>query len=111
MCNIAAALGVGLLLMMGGRGGKKKEEYKPPVAPQPSTNYGSQADNLASTNQNLPNDGSGSPDASSTIVQGIQKSPGKTGYRSYLADTMRASSAIVGIPAIGSHYKQKPVNY
>mgnify|MGYP000489227001 CR=1 FL=1 len=111
MCNIAAALGVGLLLMMGGNRGSK-DKYEPPVAPQPKTNYGGTADSLANTNQNLPNDGAGSPDASSQIVSGIKKSPGRTGYRSSLDATMGlATRAAQGLPTIGNFGRQKPVNY
>ena len=110
MCNIAAALGVGLLLMMGNRG-KSQDTYTPPVAPQPSTNYGSQADTMAQTNQNLPNDGAGSPATSSTIVKGVTKSRGRKGYRSTLEAGMRETQAMLGLPTIGSFTKQKPVNY
>ena len=110
MCNIAAALGVGLLLMMGGNRGSK-DKYEPPVAPQPKTNYGGTADSLANTNQNLPNDGAGSPDASSQIVSGIKKSPGRTGYRNSLSASMRQPQPAAGIPTIGSLGTQKPVNY
>ena len=110
MCNIAAALGVGLLLMMGGNRGSK-DTYTPPVAPQPKTNYGGTADSLANTNQNLPNDGAGSPDASSQIVSGIKKSPGRTGYRNTLDATLRRTQSAAGIPIIGNFGAQKPVNY
>lgn len=110
MCNIAAALGVGLLLMMGNRG-KSQDTYTPPVAPKPSTNYGSQADNLANNNQKLPNDGAGSPTTSSSIVQGVSKSKGRTGYRSTLESSMRETQSMLGLPTIGSFTKQKPVNY
>jgi len=110
MCNIAAALGVGLLLMMGNRG-KSQDTYTPPVAPKPSTNYGSQADDLANNNQNLPNDGAGSPMTSSQIVSGQNKSGGSRGYRSRLAIPKPPSQPGMSLPTIGGVTQQKPVNY
>jgi hypothetical protein len=111
MCNVAAALGVGLLLLMGGRRGKKEDEYKPPVAPMPQTKYASEADDLASTNENLPNDGTGSPTTSTSIKTGKNQSAGQIGYRNPLAIPPPAQSPSQGLPTIGSYSKQKPVNY
>lgn len=111
MCNIMAAVaGVGMLMMMGGRG-KTQQPEPSPVAPMPTTKYGSQAGSQANTNQNLPNDGAGSPAASSQIVSGIKKSPGRTGYRNTLDATLRRTQSAAGIPIIGNFGAQKPVNY
>ena len=110
MCNIAAALGVGLLLMMGGRG-KSQDTYKPPVAPKPSTNYGSTADSLANNNQNLPNDGAGTPHTSSEIVTGSNRSAGGGGYRNQLAIPKAPQPSGPALPTIGGVNRQKPVNY
>lgn len=109
MCNIAAAVGVGLLLMLSSRGGSK-DEYKPPVAPRPSTNYGSRADAMARNNENLPNDGAGSPTTSSQIIAGQQRSKSGGGYRTQLA-IPKAPQATTSLPTIGSYTPQKPVNY
>ena len=111
MCNIAAALGVGLLLMMGGRGGSKKDAYTPPVAPTPSTNYGSTADNLANTNQGLASDAQGSPAASSTVSEAKASSAGGMGYRNQLAIPKAPQPSGPALPTIGSVNRQKPVNY
>jgi hypothetical protein len=98
--------------MMGGGRGKKKEEYTPPVAPKPSTNYGSQAGDLASTNQNLPNDGSGSPDTSSVIIGGKDQSPGGGGYRTPITSPPpNSGNPNLGLPIIGMQKQRRPVNY
>lgn len=110
MCNIAAALGVGLLLMMGGRG-KSQDTYKPPVAPMPSTNYGSRADDLASTNQGLADDAQGSPSTSSTITQARASSAGGMGYRNPLAIPRSSQPSRPALPTIGGVNRQNPVNY
>jgi len=113
MCNIMAAVGgIALLALMGGRGKGGKEPTPAPVLPRIKTNYSSNAQDQANTNQGLADDAMSSPATSSKVVSGKKASPGGSGYRNPLSIPTGGNMTSPSLPTIGGLRASKgPVNY